>query len=333
MNKYTQYKAEIAGTGMYVPKKVLTNFDLEKTLDTSDEWIRTRTGIRERRIAGEGESSSTLAAQAGNQALNSAGVAPEEVDLIIVCTSTPDILFPSTACFVQKEIGAVNAAAYDISAVCSGFVFGLSIAEQYLKSGRYRYVLVIGSETNSRIVDWTDRSTCILFGDGAGAALLKRTESDGSGGLLSSHIYSDGGKSDLIIVPGGIGKTGVSCKSVEAGDYFIKMLGNATFKVAVKRMVEVSQEALEFNGFTHKDVDLVVPHQANRRIMDAVTKKLGIPADRIFINIDKYGNTSAASIPIALHEAWSEERIAPGNLVLLPVIGAGLTWGAALIRW
>jgi len=333
MNKYTQYKAEVAGTGMHVPKKVLTNFDLEKTLDTSDEWIRTRTGIRERRIAGEGESSSTLAAQAGNQALNSAGVAPEEVDLIIVCTSTPDILFPSTACFVQKEIGAVNAAAYDISAVCSGFVFGLSIAEQYLKSGRYRYVLVIGSETNSRIVDWTDRSTCILFGDGAGAALLKRTESDGSGGLLSSHIYSDGGKSDLIIVPGGIGKTGVSCKSVEAGDYFIKMLGNATFKVAVKRMVEVSQEALEFNGFTHKDVDLVVPHQANRRIMDAVTKKLGIPADRIFINIDKYGNTSAASIPIALHEAWSEERIAPGNLVLLPVIGAGLTWGAALIRW
>ncbi len=333
MNKYTQYKAEIAGTGMYVPKKVLTNFDLEKTLDTSDEWIRTRTGIRERRIAGEGESSSTLAAQAGNQALNSAGVAPEEVDLIIVCTSTPDILFPSTACFVQKEIGAVNAAAYDISAVCSGFVFGLSIAEQYLKSGRYRYVLVIGSETNSRIVDWTDRSTCILFGDGAGAALLKRTESDGSGGLLSSHIYSDGGKSDLIIVPGGIGKTGVSCKSVEAGDYFIKMLGNATFKVAVKRMVEVSQEALEFNGFTHKDVDLVVPHQANRRIMDVVTEKLGIPADRIFINIDKYGNTSAASIPIALHEAWNEGRIASGNLVLLPVIGAGLTWGAALIRW
>ena len=333
MNKLTQYKAEVAGTGMHVPKKVLTNFDLEKTLDTSDEWIRTRTGIRERRIAGEGESSSTLAAGAASQALSSAGIAPEEVDLIIVCTSTPDILFPSTACFVQKEIGAVNAAAYDISAVCSGFIFGLSIAEQYLKSGRYRYVLVIGSETNSRIVDWTDRSTCILFGDGAGAALLKRTENGESRGLLSSHIYSDGEKSDFIIVPGGIGKTGVSCKSVEAGDYFIKMQGNATFKVAVKRMAEVSREALEFNGLTPKDVDLVIPHQANRRIMDAVTERLGITADRVFINIEKYGNTSAASIPIALHEAWNEGRIAPGNLVLLPVIGAGLTWGAALIRW
>ncbi|MCH8158104.1 MAG: ketoacyl-ACP synthase III [Nitrospinae bacterium] len=332
MNKHTQYRAEVAGTGMYVPVKILSNSDLEKTLDTSDEWIRTRTGICERRIAADDESSSTLATRAGSQALDSAGVAPEEVDLIIVCTSTPDILFPATACFVQKDMGAVNAAAYDISAVCSGFVFGLSVAEQYLKSGRYRHVLVIGSETNSRIVDWTDRSTCILFGDGAGAMLLKRGEGDGAG-LLSTHIYSDGEKSGLITVPGGIGRTGISHEAIDAGEYFIKMSGSATFKVAVKRMAEVSREALEFNGLTHDDVDLVVPHQANRRIIDAVTQNLGIPPEKVFMNIEKYGNTSAASIPIAVHEARIEGRIAPGDLTLLSVVGAGLTWGAALIRW
>ncbi|KMP12566.1 3-oxoacyl-ACP synthase [Candidatus Nitromaritima sp. SCGC AAA799-C22] len=333
MNKHTQFRAEVAGTGMYVPAKILTNSDLEKTLDTSDEWIRTRTGIRERRIAGEEESSSTLGARAGRQALESANVDPGEVDLIIVCTSTPDILFPATACLVQKEIGASNAAAYDISAVCSGFVFGVSSAEQYIKSGRYRHVLVIGSETNSRIVDWNDRSTCILFGDGAGAVLLKAVEGDAAGGILSSHIYSDGEKSDLITVPGGIGRTGVSHEAIDGGEYFIKMSGNATFKVAVKRMAEVSREALEFNGLTTDDVDLVVPHQANRRIIDSVMGKLGIPLEKVFLNIEKYGNTSAASIPIAIHEACQEGRIVPGSLTLLSVVGAGLTWGAALIRW
>ncbi|MDP7557093.1 MAG: beta-ketoacyl-ACP synthase III [Nitrospinaceae bacterium] len=333
MNKHTQFKAEVAGMGMYVPAEVRTNADLEKTLDTSDEWIRTRTGICERHIAGKDESSSTLGIQAGKMALESANISPEEVDIIIVCTSTPDILFPATACFVQKGIGAVNAAAYDISAVCSGFVFGLSIAEQYIKSGRYRHVLVIGSETNSRIVDWSDRSTCILFGDGAGAMLLKSVESDEPKGLLSSHIHSDGEKSDFIIVPGGIGKTGVSHTAIDEGEYFIKMAGSATFKAAVKRMTEVSQEALDFNGLSTEDVTLVVPHQANRRIIDAVTDKLGIPSEKVFMNIEKYGNTSAASIPIAIHEAREAGLIVPGSLTLLAVVGAGLTWGAALIKW
>ncbi len=333
MNKHTQFKAEVAGMGIYVPAEVRTNADLEKTLDTSDEWIRTRTGICERHIAGKDESSSTLGIQAGKMALESANISPEEVDIIIVCTSTPDILFPATACFVQKGIGAVNAAAYDISAVCSGFVFGLSIAEQYIKSGRYRHVLVIGSETNSRIVDWSDRSTCILFGDGAGAMLLKSVESDEPKGLLSSHIHSDGEKSDFIIVPGGIGKTGVSHTAIDEGEYFIKMAGSATFKAAVKRMTEVSQEALDFNELSTEDVTLVVPHQANRRIIDAVTDKLGIPSEKVFMNIEKYGNTSAASIPIAIHEAREAGLIVPGSLTLLAVVGAGLTWGAALIKW
>ena len=318
---------------MYVPAEIRTNADLEKTIDTSDEWIRARTGICERHIAAEDESSSTLGVRAGKMALESANISPEEVDLIIVCTSTPDILFPATACFVQKGLGAVNAAAYDISAVCSGFVFGLSIAEQYIKSGRYRHVLVIGSETNSRIVDWSDRSTCILFGDGAGAVLLKSVESDEANGLLSSHIHSDGEKSDFIIVPGGIGKTGVSHTAINEGEYFIKMAGNATFKAAVLRMSEVSKEALDFNGLSTDDVSLVVPHQANRRIIDAVTSKLGIPSRKVFMNIEKYGNTSAASIPIAIHEARESGRIVPGDITLLAVVGAGLTWGAALIKW
>ena len=279
----------MAGMGIYVPAEVRTNADLEKTLDTSDEWIRTRTGICERHIAGKDESSSTLGIQAGKMALESANISPEEVDIIIVCTSTPDILFPATACFVQKGIGAVNAAAYDISAVCSGFVFGLSIAEQYIKSGRYRHVLVIGSETNSRIVDWSDRSTCILFGDGAGAMLLKSVESDEPKGLLSSHIHSDGEKSDFIIVPGGIGKTGVSHTAIDEGEYFIKMAGSATFKAAVKRMTEVSQEALDFNGLSTEDVTLVVPHQANRRIIDAVTDKNSFSFSRSRIAIGGHG--------------------------------------------
>ena len=333
MNTHIRFMAEVAGTGMYVPVKTCTNSDLEKTLNTSDEWIRARTGIRERRIVSEDESSSTLAIRAGKKALESANISPEKVDLIIVCTSTPDILFPATACFVQNGIGAVNAAAYDISAVCSGFIFGLSIAEQYIKSGRYGHVLVIGSEVNSRIVDWSDRSTCILFGDGAGAMLLKRSESNKTRGLLSSHIHSDGGKSDFITVPGGIGKTGVSHEAINKGEYFIKMLGSATFKVAVKRMAEVSLEALDFNELSIDNVDLVVPHQANRRIIEAVTEKLGIQSDKVFINIEKYGNMSAASIPVAIHEAREAGLIFPGSLTLLAVVGAGLTWGATLIRW
>lgn len=333
MNATTLFRAEVAGTGMYVPEKRLTNADLEKMLDTSDEWIRTRTGIGERRLAAEEESSSTMGAQAGKRALASAGIEASDLDLIIVCTSTPDVLFPATACFIQKELGADRAAAFDLSAVCSGFVFGLSVAEQYLKSGRYRHILLIGSETNSRIVDWSDRTTCILFGDGAGAMVLKRTENEQRAGILSSHIYSDGEKSNLIQVPGGIGKTGVSIRGVEEGQYFIKMDGNATFKVAVQRMSRVCLEALEHNGLKGEDVTLMIPHQANKRIINAVAEKLNFQEDKVFVNIHKYGNTSAASIPIAVHEARECGKIQPGSVTLLGVVGAGLTWGASVIKW
>jgi 3-oxoacyl-[acyl-carrier-protein] synthase-3 len=325
--------AVVAGTGAYLPEKILTNKDLEKSLDTSDAWITARTGIRERRIAAEGESASTMAAKAGKQALEAGGIGPEDVDMIIVATSSPDVLFPSTACFVQNELQAFGSAAYDVSAVCSGFIFGLSIAEQYLKTGRYEHILLIGSEVNSRIVDWSDRATCILFGDGAGALLLNRVEQEKPLGILSTHIYSDGSLSDLICVPGGIGRTGINKQDIDDKKYSIKMSGNATFKVAVKRMTEVIQEALEFNGLSIEEVDLLIPHQANERIIRAVAERLKYPMEKVLMNIHKYGNTSAASIPIGINEAWRDGRIQPGETSVLGAVGAGLTWGSAVIKW
>ncbi len=325
--------AVVAGTGAYLPEKILTNQDLEKSLDTSDAWITARTGIRERRIAAEGESASTMAAKAGKQALEAGGIGPEDVDMIIVATSSPDVLFPSTACFVQNELQAFGSAAYDVSAVCSGFIFGLSIAEQYLKTGRYEHILLIGSEVNSRIVDWSDRATCILFGDGAGALLLNRAEQEKPLGILSTHIYSDGSLSDLICVPGGIGRTGINKQDIDDKKYSIKMSGNATFKVAVKRMTEVIQEALEFNGLSIEEVDLLIPHQANERIIRAVAERLKYPMEKVLMNIHKYGNTSAASIPIGINEAWRDGRIQPGETSVLGAVGAGLTWGSAVIKW
>jgi 3-oxoacyl-[acyl-carrier-protein] synthase-3 len=325
--------AVVAGTGAYLPEKILTNQDLEKSLDTSDAWITARTGIRERRIAAEGESASTMAAKAGKQALEAGGIGPEDVDMIIVATSSPDVLFPSTACFVQNELQAFGSAAYDVSAVCSGFIFGLSIAEQYLKTGRYEHILLIGSEVNSRIVDWSDRATCILFGDGAGALLLNRVEQEKPLGILSTHIYSDGSLSDLICVPGGIGRTGINKQDIDDKKYSIKMSGNATFKAAVKRMTEVIQEALEFNGLSIEEVDLLIPHQANERIIRAVAERLKYPMEKVLMNIHKYGNTSAASIPIGINEAWRDGRIQPGETSVLGAVGAGLTWGSAVIKW
>ncbi|HCK68758.1 MAG TPA: 3-oxoacyl-ACP synthase [Nitrospina sp.] len=325
--------AVVAGTGAYLPEKILTNQDLEKSLDTSDAWITARTGIRERRIAAEGESASTMAAKAGKQALEAGGIGPEDVDMIIVATSSPDVLFPSTACFVQNELQAFGSAAYDVSAVCSGFIFGLSIAEQYLKTGRYEHILLIGSEVNSRIVDWSDRATCILFGDGAGALLLNRVEQEQPLGILSTHIYSDGSLSDLICVPGGIGRTGINKQDIDDKKYSIKMSGNATFKVAVKRMTEVIQEALEFNGLSIEEVDLLIPHQANERIIRAVAERLKYPMEKVLMNIHKYGNTSAASIPIGINEAWRDGRIQLGETSVLGTVGAGLTWGSAVIKW
>ncbi|MEC8958049.1 MAG: beta-ketoacyl-ACP synthase III [Nitrospinota bacterium] len=329
----TIFKAVVAGTGFYVPEKILTNKDLELSLDTTDEWITTRTGIKERRIAAKDESASTMAVRAAKQALEFAALNADQVDMIIVCTSSPDILFPSTACFIQKELEAFNSAAYDISAVCSGFVFGLSIAEQYIKAGRYEHILVIGSEVNSRIVDWSDRSTCILFGDGAGAVLLKRIEQTGSIGILSTHIYSDGTLSDLISVPGGVGKTGINKQDIDDKRYFIKMAGNATFKVAVKRMTNVILEALEYNNIKIEDINLFIPHQANQRIINAVAEKLNLPEDKIHMTIQKFGNTSAASIPIGIENARLEGKIKPGDISVLGVVGAGLTWGAGVIKW
>jgi len=325
--------AVVAGTGAYLPEKILTNQDLEKSLDTSDAWITARTGIRERRIAAEGESASTMAAKAGKQALEAGGIGPEDVDMIIVATSSPDVLFPSTACFVQNELQAFGSAAYDVSAVCSGFIFGLSIAEQYLKTGRYEHILLIGSEVNSRIVDWSDRATCILFGDGAGALLLNRVEQEKPLGILSTHIYSDGSLSDLICVPGGIGRTGINKQDIDDKKYSIKMSGNATFKVAVKRMTEVIQEGLEFNALSIEEVDLLIPHQANERIIRAVAERLKYPMEKVLMNIHKYGNTSAASIPIGINEAWRDGRIQPGETSVLGAVGAGLTWGSAVIKW
>ncbi len=327
------FRAVVAGTGAYLPEKILSNHDLEKSLDTSDAWIVERTGIRERRIAAKEECASTMATEAAKQALEAGGLDPKDVNLIIVCTSSPDVLFPSTACFVQNELEAFGAAAFDISAVCSGFIFGLSVAEQYLKTGRYENILVIGSEVNSRIVDWTDRSTCILFGDGAGALLLKRVEDDKPIGVMSTHIYSDGSLSDLICVPGGIGRTGINKDDIDNKKYFIKMSGNATFKVAVKRMADVIREALTSNGLSIEEVDLLIPHQANERIIRAVAERLKYPMDKVFMNIHKYGNTSAASIPIGINEARRSGRIQPGDTSVLGSVGAGLTWGSAVIKW
>ncbi len=333
MNTQSSYRARIAGTGSCLPEKIVTNFDLEKTLDTSDQWIRERTGIIERRIAAKGESSSTLGAEAARRAIEAAQVTPDDIQLIIVCTSTPDVIYPSTACFVQRELGASKAAAFDISAVCSGFVFGLSIAEQYLKTGRYETILVIGAEVNSRLMDWTDRTTCILFGDGAGAVVLKRESTEQPVGLLSTHIYSDGNRAEMLIVPGGIGRESISHQALDDKLYTLKMEGQATFKVAVRRMTEVSIEALKLNGLSKEDLNFMVPHQANRRIIDAVGEKLKMDSSKVIINLDKCGNTGGASIPIALDQAVSAGKIKRDDLVLLTVLGAGLTWGAALIRW
>ncbi len=333
MNMAIPYRARVAGTGSSLPERIVTNLELEKTLDTSDQWIRERTGITERRIAEKGQSSSTLGAEAARRALTSAGVKAEDVDMIIVCTSTPDVIYPSTACFVQRELGASKAAAFDISAVCSGFVFGLSVAEQYLKTGRYETILVIGAEVNSRVMDWTDRSTCILFGDGAGAVVLKREQSEEPVGILSSHIYSDGNRAEMLIVPGGIGRETISSQAVEDKRYTLKMEGQATFKIAVKKMTEVSMEALRLNGFNKEDLTVMVPHQANRRIIDVVAEKLKMDPSKVIVNLNKLGNTGGASIPIALNQAVENNQIKNGDLVLLTVLGAGLTWGAALIRW
>ncbi len=326
-------QAKIIGTGFYAPDKILTNFDLEKMVDTSDEWIKTRTGISERRIANEKEACSDLAIKASKIALKKAEIKSKDLDLILVATATPDMLFPSTACMVQLGIGAKNAFAYDLSAACSGFIYGLSIAEQYIKSGRYKTILLIGSEIFSRITDWNDRSTCILFGDGAGAVVIRAEMTRKKEGILSTHLHSDGHYHDLLYIPGGGSRLPISEKIINEKKHFLKMKGNETFKVAVRFMVNAAREAINYNGYAVEDIHLVIPHQANKRIIDAVAKKLNLPEEKVFVNVMKYGNTSAASIPIALDEAVQKKRIKKNDIILLTAFGAGFTWGSALIKW
>lgn len=321
----------IAGVGSYVPSKVLTNYDLEKLVDTSDEWITSRTGIKERRVAAKDECTSDLAAKAAQRAMKMAGVTGEQIDLIIVATITPDMPFPSTACLVQQKIGAKRAAAFDLEAACSGFIYGIEIAQQFIMSRTYDTVLVIGAEKLSTIVDWTDRNTCVLFGDGAGAVVLKNRPH--SHGLLTAVMGADGSKAELLSMPGGGSRCPATAESVDARLHYLRMDGKETFKNAVQAMLTAAQEALRRCEVTIEQIKCVIPHQANRRIIDAVGERLGATADQLFVNLDRYGNTSAASVAIALDEAVSSGKIARGDLILLVVFGAGLTWGAAVIEW
>ena len=324
-------RARIAGTGSAVPEMIRTNFDLEKMVETTDEWITTRTGIRERRIAADGEYTSTFATRAAQQALEMAGVSAEEIDLIILATITADFPFPATACLVQNNLGAKNAAAFDVSAACSGFVYGLSLADNAIRSGTARKALVIGAEVLSRIIDWTDRNTCLLFGDGAGAVVVEACEGDH--GILSTHLHSDGSYWELLYQPGCGNRNPAVLKTLDERKIFLMMQGNEVFKLAVRAMEDAALQALEKNGFTPSDISIFIPHQANRRIIDAIGKRLGLGDDKVYVNLDRYGNTSAASIPLALDEANRAGRIHHGDIVLFDAFGGGLTWGSALVRW
>jgi 3-oxoacyl-[acyl-carrier-protein] synthase-3 len=316
---------------MSVPSRVVTNAELEKLVDTTDEWIRTRTGIRERRIAAEGEVVSQFATEASRRALEAAGVPPEDVDLIICATVTPDMPIPATSCTIQVDLGCTKAAAFDMQAGCSGFIYAQSVAKQFILTGRCRNVLVIGAELLSKYLDWSDRSTCVIFADGAGAVLLQA--GDPPRGVLASAMHTDGSMRDLITMPGGGCLHPPSQAMLRDGMQYIRMKGNETFKIAVRAIEEVSREVLDAAGLKPDDVDWFVPHQANMRIIDAVGQRLGIPQERCFVNIEKYGNTSAASIPIALDEAVRAGRVASGQVILMAAFGAGLTWAASVVRW
>jgi 3-oxoacyl-[acyl-carrier-protein] synthase-3 len=323
-------RALIAGTGSYAPERVLTNADLERMVETSDEWIVERTGIRERRLASPGEACSDLGTKAAERALEAAGVAASDLDMILVATCTGDAPLPSTACLIQYRLGATKAAACDIGAACCGFVYALAVGDAYVRTG-LRHVLVIGSEVMSSITNWKDRNTCILFGDGAGAVVLSATKEDR--GILSSHLHSDGSLWNLICVPGGGSRMPPTDKMLADELQYIKMKGNETFKVAVKTLEESAHEALQVNGMTVADIDVYVPHQANARILKAVAARLGLPMEKVVMNVDRYGNTSAASIPIALDEAVRAGRIKKGNLVMMAAFGSGLTWATSVVRW
>jgi 3-oxoacyl-[acyl-carrier-protein] synthase-3 len=323
--------SRITGTGSYLPRRVLTNYELEQMVDTTDEWIRDRTGIRERRIAEKGQAASDIGLIASKEALKAAGLKPRDIDLIIVATVTPDMPLPSTACFLQDKLGAKKAAAFDINAACSGFIYALSVADAYIRAKVYSRILIVGSEVLSRITDWKDRATCVLLGDGAGAAVLEADRS--KRGVISVKIHADGSKWDLLYVPAGGSRQPASEETVGTRLHYLKMRGNETFKVAVRTLEKLVVDMLEENGITPDNLSLLVPHQANHRIISATAKRLGIGMERVMLNLDRYGNTSAASIPIALDEAVRTGRIKEGDYILLEAFGGGLTWASALIRW
>jgi 3-oxoacyl-[acyl-carrier-protein] synthase-3 len=321
----------IIGTGSYLPERVMTNQDIEKLVDTSDEWITTRTGIKERHIAAENESTSDMAAGAARNAMENACITPDEIDLIIVATVTPDMFFPSTACFVQTKIGAKNAACFDVSAACSGFLYALEIAQQFITSHTYDTILVIGAEKLSSIVDWTDRNTCVLFGDGAGAAVLRHR--GGGHGIVSTFMASDGGLSDILYIPGGGSRFPISKENADQRLNSIRMNGKETYKHAVISMLDAAQKALADANLHSDDLACIIPHQANLRIIEAIAHRLNLPLERFMVNLDRYGNTSAAAVAIALDEANRTGRMTVGEYVLLVVFGGGLTWASSVIQW
>jgi 3-oxoacyl-[acyl-carrier-protein] synthase-3 len=325
------FSVGIIGLGACLPEKRLTNFDLERMVDTSDEWITSRTGIKERRISKKDEPTSELATKAGREALKNAKLSPKDVELIIVATITPDMFFPSTACLVQRNLGAMNAAPFDIAAACSGYIYAISCAQQFISTGTYKNALVIGAEELSTITDWTDRNTCVLFGDGAGACVLGRVSKNR--GVISTYLGADGREGDLLILPAGGSKIPPTHESINKKQHFIKMKGNELFKIAVKKMANAATIALKQAGMSCRDVDCLVPHQANVRIVNACARRLGLPKEKIYLNIEKYGNMSSASSAVALYDAYKQGRIKKGSIVVLTAFGAGLTWGACVIKW
>ena len=319
--------SRIVGTGGYLPEKVLTNTDLEKMVETSDQWIVERTGIRQRHVASDSQTTSDLAFEASKDAIESAGISPQDIDLIIVATTTPDLVFPSTACLLQEKLNIHGCAAFDVQAVCTGFVYALATADKFIKSGSNKCALVVGAETLSRVVDWTDRGTCILFGDGAGAVILQASEEPG---ILSTHLHADGTYKDLLAVNAGVSR---NTRTFNEGEAFVYMKGNEVFKKAVNTLGSIVDETLEANNMDKSDIDWLVPHQANIRIINATAKKLKMTTDHVVITVDKHGNTSAASIPLALDVAVKDGRIKRGETLLLEAFGGGFTWGSVLLKY
>jgi 3-oxoacyl-[acyl-carrier-protein] synthase III len=324
-------RSRIIATGCYVPPKVLTNADLEKRVETSDEWIVSRSGIRERRIVEKDVRTSDLGSEAARRALEMAGLKAEDLDFIVVGTNSPDMFFPCTGCFIQAKIGAKKAAAFDISAGCTSFIHALSMADKLILENPKRKVMVLGAEIMSKITDWADRATCVLFGDGAGALILTGEET--GRGVLSTHLHSDGSLWELLYIPGGGSANPSSHETVDKRMHYIKMAGNQLFKVAVRALAEVSQEALKFNGLTGEDIQMMIPHQANLRIIEAAAKIINFPMEKVFLNIEKYGNSSSATIPIAMDEVNRAGKLNANDLILLCSFGTGVTWGSAVIRW